>query len=119
MESRGEVEEGEKNGKKNGEKGWRGSEILRKNLARTLSRTMEYAVYLGNSFSSLLSAFPIFFFLLLSRTSISERLKSVCTFESRDSRSFFFLFETRERRVGVKIPWGRKEGGFFFSYRRG
>lgn len=95
------------------------SEILRKNLARTLSRTMEYAVYLGNSFSSLLSAFPIFFFLLLSRTSISERLKSVCTFESRDSRSFFFLFETRERRVGVKIPWGRKEGGFFFSYRRG
>lgn len=117
MESRGEVEE--KNGKKNGEKGWRGSEILRKNLARTLSRTMEYAVYLGNSFSSLLSAFPIFFFLLLSRTSISERLKSVCTFESRDSRSFFFLFETRERRVGVKIPWGRKEGGFFFSYRRG
>lgn len=59
------------------------------------------------------------FFLLLSRTSISERLKSVCTFESRDSRSFFFLFETRERRVGVKIPWGRKEGGFFFSYRRG
>lgn len=59
------------------------------------------------------------FFLLLSRTSISERLKSVCTFESRDLSFFFFLFETRERRVGVKIPRGRKEGGFFFSYRRG
>lgn len=95
------------------------SEILRKNLARTLSRTMEYAVYLGNSFSSPLSAFPIFFFYYCLELAFQKDWNQFALLNLVISRSFFFLFETRERRVGVKIPRGRKEGGFFFSYRRG
>lgn len=95
------------------------SEILRKNLARTLSRTMEYAVYLGNSFSSLLSAFPIFFFLLLSRTSISERLKSVCTFESRDLSFFFFSFWNKREKGGSKDTSGTKGRRILFFLSEG
>lgn len=59
------------------------------------------------------------FFLLLSRTSISERLKSVCTFESRDLSFFFFSFWNKREKGGSKDTSGTKGRRILFFLSEG
>lgn len=98
MESRGEVRGSKRGRKKNGEKGWRGSEILRKNLSRTVSRTMEYALYLGNFFSY--PRFQFFFFIVVCLELAFHKdwnQFALLWKDSRDSRSSFFFWNKREK----------------------
>lgn len=123
MESRGEVR-----GSKRRE-GWReewrerveGGEYSERILREPISRTMEYERFTLRKFVFFsyprFQSFFFFFFLFVICFELAFR-KDWNQFALlwKESRSFFFffLFETREKRVGVKCTSGTKERKILF-----